>query len=97
MRTDLTSIRADLAPMRMQLDSLPLDVRKLTVLQQVPQSTAFNDFALNQSRRARSKLCTSISTGSKLRTWSLPPAWRPSSGCLRNYGSDRPAIRQARL
>ena len=48
MRTDLTSIRADLAPMRMQLDSLPLMSRKLTVVQQEVRAirAAFNDFAL---------------------------------------------------
>jgi hypothetical protein len=47
--TDLTleALRAELAPMRAQLDGLPLIVRTLTVLQQETRAlkAAFNDFA----------------------------------------------------
>jgi prefoldin subunit 5 len=47
--TDLTleALRAELAPMRAQLDGLPVIARSLTVLQQDMRSlkAAFNDFA----------------------------------------------------
>jgi prefoldin subunit 5 len=48
--TELTleTLRAELAPMRAQLDGLPLMSRKLTVVQQEVRAikAAFNDFAL---------------------------------------------------
>jgi hypothetical protein len=43
----LEALRAELAPMRAQLDGLPLIARSLTVLQQETRAlkAAFNDFA----------------------------------------------------
>jgi prefoldin subunit 5 len=47
IRAQLDGLRAELAPMRAQLDGLPLISRKLVVLQQESRAlkAAFNDFA----------------------------------------------------
>jgi cob(I)alamin adenosyltransferase len=48
MQSDLASVKADLRPMRAQLDGLPLINRTVTVIQQEVRAlkAAFNDFAL---------------------------------------------------
>ena len=78
MRTDLTSIRADLAPMRMQPGQPAPDVSKAdcgAAGSAGDKSGSLNDFALtNPTKGEIEALPTRMSTGSRPRTWSLPPA-----------------------